>query len=534
MLNASATDKNTNYERYYLLTDLNEEMLHHAKETFENYRAQGIIVKGNFEDGEWEITNQFKKVTLRFLPNEILYKKHAEKWLNCPYHSYVEAIKVYTVFNMDGFTVRGIQGRVVNCLVGVAETPCEELAANKHVLEFLKLLPGGEAKDSIIEDMEEELMFATEKHSERKQRILSDFTAYFEFNSALESYWDSAEKQNKLFYFPLYFWWNLTAILPLRPTEFLLVPRECLETKGGETFLTIRRTTLKSRKMRVKHNINDDYELVKYSIPEKLASEVRTYLKATAKMPLSSLSTLFVPYAHYTCLGREVVPSSVYYSVRNLGNCLRKFQDKVMKITSDKDRIRLGDTRHLAMISLIISGGSPVICKELAGHENINISSHYYSNISKFVECATYEMYKKSGADTTATIQSHRLSSTNTSVAVSGGRCDSLEYTSGRIGDCIKCIGPNGELGYCIACPYFIDGKTGKYLLFSGSKISAQKKQVDEDSKYLMRMLEAVRLGRGKNEDMQSALLRLQHSSSRYSHSLYKNMGGLKWPDQEK
>jgi hypothetical protein len=198
-----------------------------------------------------------------------------------------------------------------------------------------------------------------------------------------------------------------------------------------------------------------------------------------------------------------------------------------MRITSDKERIRLGDTRHLAMISLILSGGSPVICKELAGHEDVNISSHYYSNISKFVECATYEMYKKSSAGLTANIHNHRLPSVSASVAVNGGRCDSAEYVSGGIGDCISSIGPNGELGHCISCPHFIDGKTGKYILFSDSKISSQKKQVDEDSKYLMRMLEAVRLGRGKSEDIQSALLRLQHSSSCYSHSLYKNMGGL-------
>jgi hypothetical protein len=258
------------------------------------------------------------------------------------------------------------------------------------------------------------------------------------------------------------------------------------------------------------------------------------YLKTTAKMPLSSLNTLFVPHAHYSCLGRNVVPSSVYYSYQNLEYCLRKFQDKVMMITSENDRIRLGDTRHLAMISLIISGGSPVICKELAGHEDVNISSHYYSNISKFVECATHEMYKRSGAGVPATIENHRLPGNKVSVAVNGGLCDSTAYTTGSINDCIRSVGPSGELGHCISCPYFIDGKTGKYLLLSDFNISAQKKQVDEDSKYLMQMLEAVRFGRGKSEDIQSALLRLQHSSSRYSHSLYKNLGGLLWADQEK
>jgi len=516
-----------NFERYYLLTELTEETLCHAKEAFEKYCAQGVVFKGNFDDDEWGITNQFKKTTLRFLPNEFLFKKHAEKWLGCSYRNFVEAVKVYTVFNMDSFTIRGIRGNIVRRLVKSVEKPCEELTADNQLVEFLKLLPGGEAKDLVVEDMEEQLMFMTEKHSDRNQRVLSDFTAYFGFNSALEAFWAGADEQDRLFYFPLYFWWNLTAILPLRPTEFLLTPRQCLCTQNGEATLTIRRTMLKSRRMKVHHNIDKDYILMKYTIPKKLAQATQEYLTATSDLPLSTLNTLFVPKAHYAYFGRDVASSSVYYSYQNLSYCLRSFQDSVMNIDSDKDRVRLGDTRHLAMINLIISGGSPVICKELAGHEDVNISSHYYSNISKFIECATYEMYQKSKIGVSASIQNHRLPGIGATVTVNGGRCDSAAYVSGSISDCIRSIGVNGELGNCVSCPYFIDGKTGKYLLLCDSKIAAQKKQVDEDSKYLIRMLEAVRKGRGYNEDIQSALLRLQHSSSCYSHSLYKNMGGF-------
>lgn len=527
MLTTGAADNNAvNYERYYLLTDLNEEMICRAKEMFEEYRAQGVVFSGNFDDGEWVITNQVKKTTLRFLPNEFLFKRHAGNWLECSYRCFVDGIKVYAVFNMDGFTIRGIR-EIVNALVKSAENPCKELTADKQLIEFLRLLPGGEVKDRIVEDLDEQYLFQSRQQTHKNQRVLSDFTSYFAFNSALEGFWSNADEHDKLFYFPLYFWWNLTAILPLRPTEFLLIPRQCLENKNGETILTIRRTMLKSRRMKVYHNIESDYELAKYSITEKMANAVKKYIRATSDMPLSSLNTLFVPQAHYSCLGRDVAPSSVYYSYQNLSYCLRKFQDDIMKIAFDQDRIHLGDTRHLAMISLIVSGDSPVVCKELAGHEDITISSYYYSNISKFIECAAYEMCRKSKAGVSVEIQSHRLPCKCETVVVSGGRCDSEAYISGSINDCIRSIGANGELGNCISCPHFIDGKTGEYLLFSDSKIKAQKSQVDEDAKFLIRLLETVRKGRGHNEDIQSALLRLQRSSSCYSHSLYKNMGGL-------
>jgi hypothetical protein len=263
---------------------------------------------------------------------------------------------------------------------------------------------------------------------------------------------------------------------------------------------------------------------VKYAIPEKMSAGVEWYLDETAGMPTSSLNTLFVQEPHYSYLGRSVPACSSYYTYQNLSHCLRKFQEDVMKIESEECRISLGDTRHLAMISLIVSGGSPVICKELAGHDDVNISNHYASNISRFVECATYEIYKKQKGKR-ADISSHKPAYVNETVEVTGGRCDSAAYITGSISDCIRSIGVDGELGQCSSCPHFIDGTSGRHFLFSDA--SERKKLVDNDSNFLMRVLDMVRKNKGCNEDILAALLRLQHSSSRYSQCLYKNMEGL-------
>jgi len=406
----------------------------------------------------------------------------------------------------------------------LAENSFEDLPIEKHVIEFLKLLPGSETKDQIIEDMEERLLFNRQRHIKGRQRILSEFENYFRFNDALEDYWRRAGNNEKLFYFPVYFWWILTAILPLRPTEFLLTPRHCLKRKNGENILMIRRTALKGGQRKIYYNINGDYRLMNYGIPDKMAAEIAWYREATMGMSASSLDTLFVQSPHYSYFSRNTPLHSIYYTYQNLSYSLKRFQEEVMKIESDDSRINLGDTRHLAMISLIASGGSPVICKELAGHEDVNISAHYYSNISRFVECATYEMYKKQKSNY-AEIFDHKLVCTGETVAVSDGRCDSEAYIAGNISDCIRNMGTGGELGQCISCPHFIDGKSGRYLLFSNT--SYRKKQVDDDSKYLMHALDTVRKGKGCEEDIQSALLKLQHSSSRYSQCLLKNMGGL-------
>ena len=525
MLTARASGStSSNYERYYAVAEFNNETLRQSKKIFSDYRSSGVILSENFECREWIVTNQLGKITLRFCADELAFRKNAKEWLGCSYHCFTDGVKAYALFHMGIIELSGIR-EIVRKLTQISTKTCAELPIEPHIIEFLKLLPGSEIKDQVVEDMEERLIFSRQKHKKSGQRILSDFENYFKFNDALEVFWQQAGDVERLFYFPMYFWWTLTAILPLRPTEFLLTPRQCLERKNNENILTVRRTALKGGRRKVHYNIKGDYTLTKYSIPEKMATVIEWYLTTTSDMPASPLDTLFVQRPHYAYFDRSTPIHSVYYTYPNLSYCLRRFQEEIMQVKSADSRVNLGDTRHLAMISLIASGGSPVICKELAGHEDVNISAHYYSNISKFVECATYEMYKKHKGVSVDMFEHKTTLCVSETVPVTGGRCDSAAYIAGNISDCIRAVGSDSELGHCISCPHFIDGKSGRYLLFSDS--GERKKQVDEDSKYLMRVLDMVRRGKGCDEDIQSALLKLQHSSSVYSRCLFSHMEGI-------
>lgn len=518
MLTSRIYANGSNLACRYIVTALTEETLKEAKNTFFLYKEKGVILNENFSDCEWLLTNETKKYKLRFCISEVLYKKNIEKWTNCSYQCFIDGIKSYAVFNLGAFTIYEIQ-RIVNSLCHISEVSYKAIKPETHTVEFLKLLPDNEIKDQIIEELEERSIFSLQEKRNRRQRVLAEFSSYFYFNDMLEQFWENASYEEKLFYFPIYFWWNLTAILPLRPTEFLLTPRDCLNEINGENILTIRRTRLKSRNSHRYYNVNGDYKLMKYSIPDKLARELRFYINSTNEMTISKLNTLFVQEPHYRYFGKKIPQISCYYSYENLCLCLKRFYSDIVK--DEVDRIKLGDTRHLAMIGLIISGGTPVICKELAGHTDINISSHYYSNISRFVECATYEMYRKQKGYY-IDIAKHRYTGIGEKIKVKNGYCDSNAYINGSINDCIRNISANGELGECVLCPHFIDEKHGEYLVFLNSEDI--KKQVDADSKYLMHVIETVRRGKGCNEDIQSALMKLQHSSARYSQSLYKNL----------
>jgi len=524
MLTANAAPQSGNYEKSYTASYFDAETFKRAKVLFEKYRSDGVILNCSFDDKEWKFTNQLQTMTISFHFDDVSYRKNVKPWIGCNYVLFIDSIKTYVMFKLGSFAIVSIREAVNSFRKFIELTEDELFSAESeylyHFAEFLTVLPGENTRrDAVIEILEEKQWRYTERTGKNRQRVLSELRTYFKFNDAIQDFWNAVGDDEKLFWFPLYLWWTLTAILPLRTTEFLLTPRECLIKENGKNIITLRRSMLKGGGRKIAYRIDKDYETVRYMIPGKMVEDIMWYLKATDAMPPTVLSTLFVREPHYARFVKKPYMCRGYYTYSNLSTCLRLFQENIMSV-GGKSKICLGDTRHLAMIGLILSGGSPLICKELAGHNDINVSAHYYSNISSFIECATFEAHRKSRALTAELAERGALSPTkrNQSVPVMEGFCDSEVYGRGEIYDCVKSIGVDGELGNCLRCPHFIDGKSGVHFLYSNP--AERKKQVDMDSQYLLETIEAVRRGIGLPEDIQSALLRLQHSSVFYGKCL--------------
>jgi len=423
-----------------------------------------------------------------------------------------------------------------NLAVATSDEAVQMIEHAHHTVSLLQLIPeSNEERDAVIETLEE--IMERRKWRKKSQRKLADFKSYLRFNDVLTSFWRNADEKQKLFYFPLYFWWNLTAILPLRPTEFLLTPRNCLNEHNGEHVITIRRTKLKGGNEKLKYRIADDYELKEYVIHQSLAEELQKYIKNTKSDVCSQLDTLLIQKPHHLYLGFSQKATSRYYTYAYLTTCLRHFYKEIIEPSAyDISYIRLGDTRHIAMTNLMLSGGSPTICKELAGHANIDISSHYYSNVSNLVKCAMIERYRKMKSAET-TIEGNLLypiTTASSSQKVTDGRCISPAYQEGRIDDCLMVISDIGHIGDCCSCRYFMPDNSGAMLKFYDTDVAKQR--INSDSQYLLRMIELVRKGLGYAEDIGVALLKLQRSSEHYSMCLWDGMekGNVSWQDQVK
>jgi hypothetical protein len=399
-----------------------------------------------------------------------------------------------------------------------ADAACQIDEHISHVAEFLKILPAGcGSRDVVIEELEERVSQKNRKRT--AQRALADFRTYLRFDEIICRYWNSADNGKRLAYFPLYFWWKLTAILPLRPTELLLTPRCCLNGK----VLTVRRTRLKGNGRRVDYRIDSDYQMHKYEISDNLAAELRAYIEATNTLKPNEIDTLFVPVDSYS--GGVSDGSSRYYTYERLSMCLRRFYDEVVTpFDTDIGNVSLGDTRYLAMINLIISGGSPTACRELSGHADIDISSHYYANIASLVECATLENLRRSKGGTAELVgkQRYPLAKPVQTHSVPGGLCDSMAVKNGDVSECLKVVGSNGYIGECGCCSHFWPDDYGLRLSFYDKELG--KKRVDADTDFLLQMVDIVRRGLGYEEDIGSAILRLQRSCDHYIKCILENI----------
>jgi len=527
-MNAFREKTSGNYSRSMPVYEINDETLEYARCIFEEYHKKGILLNDSFDDDVWKITDEKSVSSLMLFK---LDSAQIKPWLGCAASEFRKYVKAFVAFNLGEAAVFTLQGASRDLLRLAGKTSEEAAAVTKnlnHIVSFLQIIPDcGMERDWVIERLSDAMELRFDKQKNGKQRILAEFQSYMRFNDALSDFWRNAGNEEKLFYFPLYLWWNLTAVLPLRVTEFLLTPRDCLKKQNGEYSITVRRSKLKSSDFsRVSYRIAEDYQQHTYGISGSLAHEIEIYLNATAKMPRTGLGTLLLTQPHYKYMGiTPLIWGKRYYSYRNLLNCMQYFYRNVIEPNGlHINPIKLGDTRHIAMISLVISGGSPVICRELAGHSDINISSHYYSNISTLVECATLERYRKSKMNNETVIvgeQKYPLEKPNAKYRVAEGYCSSDSFPRKDVTECLKAVGNGGQIGDCNVCPYYLPDRQGVRLEFMNT--DAGKAAVDADSRYLMQMVELVRKGIGCTEDIGAVLLKLQHSGNHYAKCLWED-----------
>lgn len=527
------------------ISEFDDTIVHQAQEYFIDYVEKGIILTSDFDAYKWQTTNEYANISFLFNINLFHYKRVYEPIFGLGYEIFVNYLKSFIILSMDQHVLVSLQGFLRDIKRLAKETKQNilkdvydiKITSPTLCIDFFSSLPCYETliMNQFLEQLDN-LIISQYELKPRKQRQLAQFQSYFTFNDILNDYWkQQLSDEERLFYYPLYLWWRITAVVPLRPREFLLTQRECLSEEQGKYYLTLRRNNLKGKEKGVSHKIAEDYYLTTYEIPEKLALIIQHYLDLTKDLASTKLDTLFVTDTHYKRWERRTGINNRFLTYTNLNTILKYFFNEVVSEryghqvhylnppsrlkANEINFIHIGDTRHIAMINLIAEGSSPVTAMLLAGHDNVTTSSHYFSNLSQFIECRSYQVYRKlTSSQTTYEISKAQRKYTVGKAYVqldNKGRCYSPLYAIGDFSDCLKVISNHAELGACTSCPFY--RKVGKDY-FTMDKTF--KKSIDQEALLVDQAIKRVRQGKGHIEDIGEALLKLSAVSHSYQEYL--------------
>jgi hypothetical protein len=518
-----------------------------ARNRFHDFQHSGVIKDGCcFDDDVWYTTNEYSNVGLYFDFNRFAYKKY-EGMFHLKLEDFTAYVKSYCMSIFGKNVLISIENTLLDIKHFLCTDPedfCGEMSdlrlySANRLSDFLSLL--------VTDDNEPEMerltsaldFYADIRYGAKKgfnQRELADFDSYFEFDDIIKDYWNlDLSPEERFFYYPLYIWWVLTAVIPLRPREFLLTERDCIyKDSDGRYHLKLRRNMLKGgTNGELSYKISDAYLTQPIPVPDYLGKTIEDYIKETDKYEHTDIDTLFVTDPHYRKWGQRKHSDSRFLTYINMNTILKYFFKEIVHekygytIRYDNEPvdhenreiafIHLGDTRHIAFINLMQEGATPVTAMLLGGHTNVEMASHYYSNVTQFIECQTYRQYRKRISGDVEYKLSHasKLPPVGESSPLSdGGTCYSPQYHSGSISDCVNASGPNGEIGYCPECIHY--RKQG-VSYFSSDDI--YKRHLEEDSKALFLAVQSVMEGKGNQENINEAILRL--NSSKYSYKAY-------------
>lgn len=481
---------------------LTPEVMADIREQAGSWISKGVILSIDWDSYDMVATNQLGVFSFRISElSQEAYGLNWEKTLGISFRSFCGSLLAAIVCFLGRWALPSLQGLVRDAQKFIHTAP-EDFKdwidggglEQPHLFhDLLLLLPQPDGRESAIDSLTD-IIDCSEFHYTSLRRDLPDVKSFLVFGTILERFMASGPTPEALsLYYPVYLWWRLSGIMPLRPIEFLVIPYECIrQDVSGTWHLTLRRSAIKGTGRMKAYNIKEDFEQIEYEIPAAVAELIQGYREHGASQGQSpcGLGTLLMPGLHYSGLGWKRPESSRYYTYANFNHALQRFQDEVIHekygyaIIQERSpsgspapdrsiyRILPGDTRHMSLFNAAKTGVQPQTLMELVRHSDINQTFWYAANEKAFRWCAASIAYEEdrqrhAPIPTIPLAGYFRIRDGSPFLKMEGGRCYSPHLNAPEdpdARDCIQSTGPRGELGWCSSCPYFRrDGTDGTF-----------------------------------------------------------------------
>ncbi|PGS68222.1 integrase [Bacillus cereus] len=298
-------------------------------------------------------------------------------------------------------------------------------------------------------------------HNIQKNRDLPNYRHILYFDEKIEQFLIEASEFELQKYFPIVLWWKITTVIPLRPTEFLKLKRNCIRQINNDS--KTYEITLPRRKE--KRTLQKDIDITDtLQVNKDIYEFIQTF---QSFIPEENKSEYLFTYSYYERykehFGSTRTRHTDFLPLRQFVSLIDQFYREILKKKYHYDQteqIAPGDTRHLAFCNMMLQGFNMLTIAIIGGHKCLHTQKGYWSHLTYFTESWVYNLTEKHRRlmhmnvslpdasftqHTKNTLAKYKLNKekkltpTSKFLPVDFGFCTDIKYPSNCTGDCRHC-----------------------------------------------------------------------------------------------
>ena len=447
--------------------DINDYSLEDYQDMFNALTNEEIMYECKYGDNKWTATDRLKDQLSHYSFNIEKYKEEMKKFIivllevckvsHSTCNDYIIAINYFYQLSND-FDLEKLKSLAIN----------PDNNTKWHAPKFLSFISFIKC-DNYLEIVK--IFDGINPSSSKNPRLLPMFYSVISFDYLINDYFSDKDETNR--YYPVYLWWKLSSILPLRPREFLILERNFIKTKTkkGKIKYFIHIERIKEKQSLISKDV---IPVVKdFEIPYEIWLMFDNYIKFAntidnnkyifSKQVFDDRANVNEPRRERDYIGYNRFAALIEYFYEELEKVydIQVIKKGTLETYDGRniERINMGDTRHMAICDLMLQGVNPIKVAQMAGHKNLETQMGYCSHYSDYINSKTKVLQEVLSGNMklknnqvsfcndkrTSILQKEMLGNVYYSLPkVDGGRCTS------------KCFPNECPLDGCYLCPKLI------------------------------------------------------------------------------
>jgi hypothetical protein len=303
------------------------------------------------------------------------------------------------------------------------------------------------------------------KGTRTKNRDLPDFHDVVNFDSIINQYFRDTPIESHIKYKPIQLWWSLTNIIPMRPSEFMLVAFDCVEKDSDDLcWITV---------PRIKDDTDSPDEVITleslryqtFQISHEMFNIISEFKVRLLQMNIDSqflFSLQFYTTTYESKASRKSTAINDRMNSNQFRQLLLKFNKHiVLGLYNERFEMNIvpSHTRHFAIINMFLQGFNLLSIAKLAGHLDLRTADNYYSHAKDFAKSYVYNFVTTNMGQNIGRKMSDGLIGWRREVIDKGKMYkqeDTLDFLKVDYGFCKDKLFPNNCGEHCGPCPFFI------------------------------------------------------------------------------